>query len=124
MVITFAKNQTMVCIGAQAKVIFTDPVPLGNNDRLSAMLNTHIIEKTAGTTLTLSYTAQVSNDGGQNYVAVAAVADSTTATGVEQVVGAISGALVRFKYMLQNAGASAGDVGTCCFDLHVEMDHA
>jgi hypothetical protein len=123
MLIAFANNQTLVSVGSTTTTIFTDPVPLGNNDRLTAMLNVHSLVKTGGTTGTLSYTAQVSNDGGQNYVDSASVVDSVTGTGVEQVVGTVNAALVRFKFSLLLSGGASSDVLACCFDLHVNMDH-
>jgi hypothetical protein len=123
MLIAFADNLTLVAIGTGvATTVYTDPVPLGNNDRLTGMLNVHSLVKTAGTA-TLTYTAQVSNDGGQNYVDSTTVTDSTTAVGVLQKVGTINGALVRFKYGFIITGGAAGDVASVCFDLHVNLDH-
>ena len=43
--------------------------------------------------------------------------------GVEQVVGAANGALVRFRFQFAVSGGSTGDFGGCCFDLHVNFDH-
>jgi hypothetical protein len=123
-VVVFANNQTLVTVQGAATTVFTDPVPLGDNDRLSAMLDVHSIVKGGMvTTGTLAYVAQVSNDGGQNYVDSTTVLDSTTATGVRQVVGTVNGALLRFKYTFTAAGGNAGDFAGCCFDLHVNMDH-
>src|SRR5688572_20837089 len=84
-VVVFANNQTLVTVQGTNAVIFTDPVSLNGNDRLSAMLNTHSIVKGGTvTTGTLTYVAQISNDGGQNYVDSTTVLDNTTAAGVRQ----------------------------------------
>lgn len=124
MVVVFAKNLTLVAIGSGvATTVHSDPVPLGDFDRLSAILNVHSLVKTGGTSGTLTYTAQVSNDGGQNYLAVAAVEDSSVGTGTTRKTGAANGALLRFKFNLVLAGGTATDVLACCFDLHVNMDH-
>jgi hypothetical protein len=46
MVVGFASNQTLVAIGSPSSVdIYTDPVPLGVNDRLSCMLDIHSLMK-------------------------------------------------------------------------------
>jgi hypothetical protein len=124
MLIVFANNQTLVAVQGTNVTVFTDPVPLNGNDRLSAMLDTHsVVRANLSGTLTLSYVAQVSNDGGQNYVDSTAVLDSATAAGVRQIVGTVNGALVRFKYTVAITGGSTGDFGGVCFDLHVNMDH-
>jgi hypothetical protein len=123
-VVVFANNQTLVTVQGTPTTIFTDPVPLNGNDRLSAMLDVHSIVKGGTvTTGTLVYLAQISNDGGQNYVDSTTVTDTTTATGVRQIVGTVNGALVRFKFTYTASGGSSGDFSGCCFDLHVNMDH-
>ncbi len=126
MVVVFANNQTMVAIGAQPKVIFSDPVPLGENDRASAQFTVHVLDKTGGTTLTQSWIAQLSNDGGQVFLDVTTgLEDSTVATGTRPlVVSPANGVLMRIKFTLQNTGAASTDVATSCFDLHVNVDHA
>ena len=124
MVVVFANNQTLVTVQGTQTIIYTDPVPLGNNDRLSVMLDTHSIVKGGDiTTGTLTYLAQVSNDGGQNYVDSSTVTDQTTTTGVRQIVGTINGALVRFKFTYVASGGTNGAFAGVCFDLHVNMDH-
>ena len=123
-VVVFANNQTLVAVQGTNVNVFTDPVSLNGNDRLSAMLDTHsVVKSNSSSTVTLSHVAQVSNDGGQNYVDSTAVFDSTTAAGVRQIVGTVNGALVRFKFSLAVSGGSTGDVGAACFDLHVNLDH-
>jgi len=125
MVVVFAKNQTLVAIGSGVTTeTFTDPVPMGDSDRLAAILNVHSLVKTGGTTGTLVYRAQVSNDGGQSFAPISAVEDSAAMAGVTRKVGAVHGALLRFQLQLALAGGSGTDVLACCFDLHVEMDHA
>ena len=124
MVAVFANNQTLVCVQGTDAIVYTDPVSLGDNDRLSAMLNVHSLVSGGGvTTRTLTITAQVSNDGGQNYVASSVVTDTTAAIGIRQVVGTVNGALVRFMFRFGATGGSSGDFAGCCFDLHVNMDH-
>ena len=125
MVVVFANNQTLVTVQGSPTTVYTDPVTLGNNDRLSAILNVHSIVKGGLlTTVTLDYVAQVSNDGGQTYINSTSVTDSVTATGAAQKVGTVNGALVRFKYTLTATGGTNGDFAGCCFDLHVNFDHA
>ncbi len=123
-VVVFANNQTLVTVQGTPTNIFTDPVSLNGNDRLSAMLDVHsIVKGGAVANGTLAYVAQVSNDGGQNYVDSTTVLDNTTATGVRQIVGTVNGALLRFKFSFTASGGAAGDFAGCCFDLHVNMDH-
>ena len=123
MLIAFANNQTLVAIGSTAVVVFTDPVPLDGNDRASAIWNIHAIGQTAGSAA-LTYLAQVSNDGGQNWMDASAVTDTASTAGVRQDVGAVNGALLRFKYTLHNATAVGTEVSFATFDLHVNLDHA
>jgi len=123
-VVVFANNQTLVAVQGTVINVFTDWVPMGVNDRASAILTVHsLVKSNASTTVTLAYLAQVSNDGGQNPADEPGLTDSVTATGTERIVGAVNGALVRFKYTLTVAGGSTGDVGAVCFDLHVYLDH-
>jgi len=124
MVIVFADNLTLVAFGAQAVTAHTDPAPLGANDRAGLQAMIHAIGKNTGSgTPTLSVTGQVSNDGGQNWIDVAAITDSYTSAGARLTVGAVNGAILRFKYIFNNVGASAGEVASVCFDLHVNLDH-
>lgn len=124
MVVAFANNQMLSTVQGTTITVHTDPVPLGNSDRLSAMLNVHAVPKANGVaTVTLTYTAQLSNDGGQNYVDSGTVTGSATMAGVTQVVGTVNAALVRFKYTLAITGGAAGEYGGVCFDLHVNFDH-
>ena len=103
MVVVFANNQTLVALGTTAVTVFTDPVPLGNNDRLGCILDIHHIQAQGGAPQLL-YLAQVSNDGGQNFIDTA-VTDTETAAGVSNVTGEAVGALVRLKYVFSNPGA-------------------
>jgi hypothetical protein len=123
--IVFAKNQTLVCFGANPTVVYSDPVPLGRHDRLACICTVHSIDKnTGGGTPQMVYTAQASNDGGQTYKSPTAVTDTVSATGSTQKVGAVNAALVRFQFLFQNTEASSTDVAAICFDLHVVLDHA
>jgi len=125
MVVVFANNQTMVAMfSIGSTVITTDPVPLRGNDRASCILNTHSIFATGGTPR-LTYQAQVSNDGGPNFVDAGGVTDLTTTTGLRRLVATLNGAaLIRFRYTLDwQAGGAGSDIAACCFDLHVDLDH-
>jgi hypothetical protein len=123
-VIAFANNQTIVAIGNVATEVVTDPVPLNGNDRAACISNCHQIAATAGTPR-LQYEAEVSNDGGANFEPVSAVGDTITAVGLRRVVGLVPGGLLRFRFTLDwSAGGGATDVASCCFDLHVNLDHA
>jgi hypothetical protein len=122
MVIRFADNQSLVCVHGTPAIIYTDWVPMGANDRLSAQSNLHSLVKTGSGTPSLVYLAQVSNDGGQNPVPTV-VTDTLEAVGIDSVVGAANGALVRFKFTLSLTSSSSGDIAAACFDLHVNLDH-
>jgi len=125
MVIAFFNNQTMVATPAAPCVIFTDPVALNGNDRAACMSNVHNIFVTGAGAIRLVYVGQVSNDGGANFTDVTLCADTLTAAGVRRVVATTVGALLRFKATLEwSAGGAAGDIASCCFDLHVNLDHA
>jgi hypothetical protein len=125
MVVVFAKNQTMICIGTGPVTIFTDPVPLRNSDRLSAIANVKDLDTNSGMGVAqFVYTAQFSNDGGQTYVDSSTITASLGASGVTSTVGAANAALVRFRYELSNSGASGADVSSVCFDLHVDFEKA
>jgi len=125
MLITFAKNQSVVAIGGTPVVFYSDLVSLGENDRLSCICTVHNIETNSilGAPQ-LDFTAQLSNDGGQTYVNSAVVTDTTLAVGTRQKVGVVNAALVRFQFVLSNGSAGGTDISTALFDLHVEIDHA
>ena len=120
MVIAFANNQVIAANNVATNTIFTDPVPLNDNDRATCHLMVeYIFNAGAGG---VAYQGQVSNDG-VNWVDVSGLSDSATAatpTGPQAVVHAVNGAFLRFKLSFQ---ASAAAVGACCFDLHVMLDH-
>ena len=122
MLIAFANNQTLACIGVGPVVVATDPVPLDGNDRLAAVSNVHAINDTGGGAQ-LIYQSQVSNDGGQNW-SNAGVTDTLSATGLARQVGAVVGPLVRFLYTFSNPSAVGAEVSFVTFDLHVNLDHA
>lgn len=122
MVVVFANNQTLVTTHGNTVTVFTDPVPMGSNDRLAPQSNVHSIVKTGSGTPTLIYTAQVSNDGGANFLDTS-LTDTLTTAAVDSAVGTVNGALVRFKYAFSIAASSAGDMAAVCFDLHVNFDH-
>lgn len=125
MVIVFANNQTLVSFGSASVTIYTDPVPLSGNDRLSCFADVHSLNTNSALgTPQLVYTAQLSNDGGQSYVNSTPVTDTLTTTGVTQKVGAVNAALVRFRFVLSNPSGGGTDVSAVCFDLHVRLDHA
>lgn len=122
MVIAFANNQSLTAVEGNPSTITTDPVPLGNNDRATAMLNVHSLWESNGGGSSLSYQAQVSNDG-VNWVNVTALTD--TATGVtstpRQKTEEVNGAYIRFRFT--HTITTAGETGGVCFDLHVKLDH-
>lgn len=123
MVHVFAKNQTLVCFGAVVNTVYSDPVPLGGSDRLSAFANVHSIETNSVLGAPqIVYTAQLSNDGGQNYVDSSSVTATIITAGVSKVVGAVNAALLRFRFTLSNPSAGGTDVSAVCFDLHVDFE--
>ena len=116
MVIAFANNQVIVTAQSATNTIYTDPVPLNDNDRASChLLIEYLINAGAGG---VTYLAQVSNDG-TNW-ADTSTTDTTTAVGLRVLVGSINGAFLRFKISYQAGGSG---IGACCFDLHVMLDH-
>ena len=124
MVIAFANNQTLVCIGSTAVTVHTDPVPLSGSDRLTSTANVHSIATNSATGAPqFVYTAQLSNDGGQTWVDSAFVTDTLTSAGIAQDVGTVNAALVRLRFVFSNPLAVGTDVSTVCFDLHVKVDH-
>jgi hypothetical protein len=125
MVVVFAKNQTLVAIGNGPVTVFTDPVPMGEFDRLSSIANVHNIETNSVTGAPqIVYTAQLSNDGGQNYVDSSTVTETILSAGVTKKVGAVNAALVRFRLAFSNSSAGGTDVSCICFDLHVDFEKA
>ena len=125
MVQVFAKNQTLVCFGTGPVTVYSDPVPLGESDRLSSISNIHDIDTNSVLGAPqLVYTAQLSNDGGQNYVNSATVTATLLAAGASKVVGAVNAALLRFQFALSNPSAGGTDVSAVCFDLHVDFEKA
>lgn len=116
MLVAFANNQVMLADTA-ITTITTDPIPLGDNDRASAILSVHYIF--GGASRLLTYTTQVSNDG------VTWVDDGPTGTAATSappsinVVANVNGAFMRVKFDL----TIGGGLGAACFDLHVVLDH-
>ncbi len=122
MVVVFANNQTLFAINTFPSTVYTDPVPMNGYDRLSCILDTEAIGASGGGG-SLVYTAQVSNDGGANWVDTA-VTDTATAVGLRQKLQTANGALVRFKFAFSQTGGAAGDMAAITFDLHVNFDKA
>ena len=124
MQVAFANNTVMVTMEGVASIISTDPISLGPYDRASAMFSVEYLHVPAGTG-TISYQAQVSNDG-VRWTNVTALTDlSTTPTTTPlQIIAAINGVYLRFVFTFQLGGASAGDLAAVSFDLHVNLDHA
>lgn len=65
MTTVFANNQPMTAVGGTDSVIWTDPVPLGDADRATAIFVVHYLWATGGGSpgATLEYVGEVSNDG-------------------------------------------------------------
>lgn len=123
MAIAFAKNLSLVCIGIGPVDVYTDPIPLGGNDRLSCICNVHYIQtNSAAGPVQVSYTALFSNDGGVTYVASTAVLDTLYAAGVSQIVGPANAAYLRFQFTLANPMGAATDISCASLDLHVNAD--
>ena len=122
MVVAFANNQTLVLVGTAGTTISTDPVPMGNNDRLSCISNVHSLGQTGGA-VQVVYTAQVSNDGGQTWISTT-ITDTLNVVGGRRFVGLANGALVRFLFVISNPTGGGTDVSFMTFDLHVNMVHA
>ena len=125
MVIAFANNQTMTAEVSSPSVISTDPVPLDDNDRASAVLNCHYIWK-QGTAASIAYKAQTSMDG-TTWIDSTTLQDTITAaegaiTKSKEAKG-VYGAFIRFVFTLTSSG-SAGQLAGVGFDLHVKLDHA
>ena len=114
MVVAFFNNQVMVAPESGSRDIYSDPVPLNDNDRATCHLQTEYFVNGA----TLVYLAQVSNDG--TTWADTTLSDSSSAAGLRAETGAVNGAFLRFKITFTAGGSG---VGACCFDLHVLLDH-
>jgi hypothetical protein len=115
-VIAFADNQVIVAADGGTTTIYTDPVPLGDDDRGTAQFQVEYIFNSA--TPHLVYLAQVSLDG-TNWVDTA-LTDDASAAGVSALTEELHGAFVRFKFSLT---AASSVVAAACFDLHVLLDH-
>lgn len=120
MVIAFSNNQVIITKNPTQAVIYTDPVPLEGNDRATAHL---LVESMFNPAAGLTYVGQVSNDG-TNWVDTSLTDAAAAVTPTPQALTkTINGAFLRFKYTF-DATAPAGTIGGCCFDLHVNLDHA
>ncbi len=124
MIVAFANNQTMSAVGGgSTNDLYTDPVPMGENDRASPIFNVHYaFAGGGGGTPTISYQGQMSNDG-TNWVDVTGLTDSTTAaTATPRALAAksVNGAFIRFKFSFGSTGTGTAGVA---FDLHVLLDH-
>lgn len=119
MVIAFANNQVIAANMGTTSTIYTDPVPLNNNDRATCHLFVEYIFNAAGSGV--AYQAQVSNDG-VNWADASGITDNSTivTNTPKPIVGAVNGAFLRFKLMF----TAGGGIGMCNFDLHVMLDHA
>jgi len=117
MMVAFANNQVIVANASTTSTIYTDPVALGNNDRGTAVLVVHYLF--GGGTTTLTYTAQVSNDGVE-WVDTTLTDSATTAGPAQQTIDDLNGAFVRFK---MDYATGSGATGGVCFDLPVSLDH-
>ena len=115
MIMTFAKCQVVVADTGATSDCFTDPISLGENDRGAAILLIHYIY--GGGTLT--YTAQVSNDGVEWVDTLLTEGATAAAATPLQEVQDLNGAFLRFKFSLANGGGGQGGVS---FDLHVDLD--
>jgi len=117
--VAFANNQVIVAPSADTSTIYTDPVALGSNDRGAAVLMVHYMYGGTSST-TLTYTAQVSNDGVEWVDSL--LTDNVSAAGAtpKQKVADLNGAFVRFKI---EYAIDAGAPGGVCFDLPVNLDH-
>jgi len=121
MQVTFASNQILTSDGG-ASVIYTEPLALGNDDRVSGVVNVHYIY---GTGPDLYIKTQVSNDGiywvDQGIDTASApygpiVIEGTGATRLPAAT--VLGAFVRVAMQFN---ATAGAIG---FDFHATLDHA
>ena len=123
MAIAFAKNLSLVCIGAGPVTVYTDPIPLGGNDRLFCITNVHYLQTSSALGAPqVDFVAQLSNDGGATYVDSTTVLDTLVAAGLSQVTGACSAAVLRIRFRLSNPMAAATDISSCSLDLHVNAD--
>ena len=124
MQVAFANNQILTNDGTADPVIYTDPIALGNADRISGVVNVHYIY---GTNADLDIKTQVSNDGvywvdegidtsgAASYPAVA-----IGATGQFRLDAAtVLGAFIRVAFEFDS-----DDTAAIGFDFHSTLDHA
>lgn len=117
MIVAFANNQVIVAEAGTPSVITTDPVPMNDSNNAAAIPSIHYLY--GGTTRSLTYKAQLSNDG-VVWVDSTSVTDSLNATGVGALKeGECRAAFIRFEFSFSVTGSGQGAV---CFDLHVRLD--
>lgn len=123
-VVVFANNQELTVKGTGMSVVYTDPVPLRDADRASAVFNVHYLWAVGdGTPVsTLHVQGEVSNDG-VHWVEATGLADTVLSDQAPIFRGFQApayGAFLRFRLEIETGYDLAGG----CFDLHVKLDHA
>ncbi len=112
--IVFAKRLTMVATDVTAAQLYTDPVPLGTVNVLSAIPVVHYSNGPAGG-VSLMYTTQVSNDGENWRDQGPTDTLSDPADGAQtQQIQPVNGGYVRVWF---HASVGATGTGAICFCL-------
>ena len=119
MLVVFANNQVIVAAASLSATIYTDPVPLGGNDRATPVTNIHAIFNAAAAGL--DWIMEMSNDG-QTWVPQGPVSGALTTEGATpQTPALVTGVYARLKITFT---ASSAGMGAAIFDIHVNFDHA
>ncbi|NDP42772.1 MAG: hypothetical protein GZ089_08670 [Aromatoleum sp.] len=119
MIIAFANNQVMVANNSITTIIYTDPVPMGKNDRLTCHINVEYMFNSAAPGL--KYVGEFSLNG-SDWLPNLSVSDSVNAPVQKSLAPVISpAAFVRFRFEFTPGAAVVGAVN---FDLHVDLDHS
>ena len=118
-VVNFAANQLMFAQQAASMTLLTAPHPMGGNDYIEGVWNISSLDMSAGT-VTLTITAQISNDG-VNWIDSSITANQATvpASPVE-INGYVRAAFLRFRYEIDVSG-TPGDLCWAAFCLHVNL---
>jgi hypothetical protein len=120
--VNIVHNQVMQCQEGTDMTLFSGAVPMNGADYAQCSLMVHSLDKTAGT-LTLTVTAQMSNDGlGYFEVGIGDAQTAPTSTPVE-IGGYARGAYLRFKFNLSLTG-TPGDLGWAAFSLQANLNRS
>ena len=120
-VVRFGNDKLMVALNGDAMEFTTDPHPMGGNDYVEAIWNITNFNKSGAGTLTATLTVEGSNDGTTWFDTTLTDSQTSLPSVPIQEGGFVRAAFIRFKYKLELAGGSIGDIGYIAFDVHANL---